>query len=372
MKGFSYFIVLILAATTSLTGCNDEDSTFGKGLPRELKLNTISYMEEVGNSLVVAGNQDFGGLTIYKLNKNFGTAWVKSNFSRGSGNLIKACYDQHGNMILFISVWHEGTSLRSSSVLSVYSTTVLIITLNPFGDEINRVQINAFSLNSVAQTNDHGFLLFGSKIVRLRADLTTVWEHTDQEDSSVSSYIAGTNDKGFVVTGAGSDYQAFLRKYDRNGVVQWTKNNFNPVPLSDVGYDVRSCGTGGFLIAGRTCEVNQSFNTNCFMIRTNSDGDTLWTKKFGTPANEYLNQILYVSDDEVIVQEQLGYPNDPVRKTFLVKLTQDGQLVSTTETDFDKLIFTRSGYFIKAKKIGDKRMLLTRLELDDLFSEQPE
>lgn len=368
MKRILYLAILILVGT-SLTRCSDEDTTFGEGLPRELKLNTISYMAEVGNSLVVAGRQDFGSLAVYKLNKNFGTVWMKSNFSPGVGSLIKACYDQRGNMILFISVAHEGTSLRASSVLSVYSNTVLIITLNPSGDEINRVKIGAYALSSVAQTADHGYLLFGSKLLRLRADFTTVWENNDVGYTSPSSHISRADDKGFVVTGGNND-QVFLRKYNKNGDAQWVKNNFNATPLNDVGFDVRLCGTSGFVIAGRTLEPAQPLDVNCFIIRTNSEGDTLWTKKFGTSAREYLDQILYASADEVIVKEQFRYPNDPARKTFLVRLTQDGQITSTKETDnFDKMIFTRSGYFIKAKKIGDKQMLLTRVELAELFSQ---
>lgn len=95
--------------------------------------------------------------------------------------------------------------------------------------------------------------------------------------------VKQTNDSGYVVTGVvvnmlspTSGEDIFLLKTDKNGDTLWTK--FYGNTGAERGEDVIVTSTGNFVIAGYTSGFFNSNQIAAYIIKTNNMGDSLWTK----------------------------------------------------------------------------------------------
>lgn len=99
-------------------------------------------------------------------------------------------------------------------------------------------------------------------------------------DHVVPSAIRATTDGGYIISGytefaSFSQRDAFLVKTDSLGSVQWNKNYGFVSELFAT--TVAACANGDYLLAGH-CKLAVSGPRHAFMIRTNAQGDTLWTR----------------------------------------------------------------------------------------------
>jgi hypothetical protein len=216
-------VFFIFLATFSLLACNkEENNTIDKSLTSQsFQLNNFDNLFITNdNGFLIGGvyNQKY---TLIKTNDNFKIIWSKNNFDWGnvyssSGwessfyniKLIKIFSGSDGNFICICST--------SEHVISMTHTT-LIIVLNQLGEQIQKSEFNNFETSSVIKTNDGGYVLFGTKLVKLDENFNKIWEK-DISRSSYSQYeIAPTSDGGFATTGSYESAQVFLKKYNSNG-----------------------------------------------------------------------------------------------------------------------------------------------------------
>lgn len=103
--------------------------------------------------------------------------------------------------------------------------------------------------------------------------------------------LAPTSDGGVILGGEGKycvnfncGTDAFLIKLDASGNPQWTRG-YGGIAWDDI-QDVHQLSDGGYILAGNTVSYGQG-SYDMYMIRTNANGDTLWTKTYGTTAVMY-------------------------------------------------------------------------------------
>ncbi len=60
--------------------------------------------------------------------------------------------------------------------------------------------------------------------------------------------------------------------------ILWTKT-YGGIQ-DDAGYSIQGCADGGFIFAGTTYSFSIG-GSDVYLIRTDIDGDTLWTKTYG-------------------------------------------------------------------------------------------
>ena len=133
--------------------------------------------------------------------------------------------------------------------------------------------------------------------------------------------IQQTNDGGYVITGSKSFLKVSLIKTDNNGDSLWNKN-FD----GDVGYSVQQTNDGGYIITGLKSTFDSSFNLegNVFLIKTDENGDSLWTKTFGGTENELGRSIQQTNDGGYIIT---GYTNsfgNGTEDLYLIKTDNNG------------------------------------------------
>ncbi|MEI7801786.1 MAG: T9SS type A sorting domain-containing protein [Bacteroidota bacterium] len=106
-----------------------------------------------------------------------------------------------------------------------------------------------------------------------------------------------TNDGGCIVTGdwalGSGNYNVYLFKADSNGNKLWAKNYGGS--SNDEGYNVRQTSDSGYIIIGRTASFGAG-SEDVYLIKTNSVGDTLWTKTYGGTGSDEGFSIVQTND----------------------------------------------------------------------------
>jgi hypothetical protein len=155
--------------------------------------------------------------------------------------------------------------------------------------------------NSVRQTADGGFIVAGQTntfgaglddiyLIRTDANGDTLWTKTYGGAGEEAGYsIQMTNDSGYIITGVTGIFtpdtgDVFLIKTDSYGNVLWSK--MYGQPGDDVGESVQLTADGGYIITGIT-NFEAPSSTDFYLIKTDANGDTLWTKSYGGIGDDY-------------------------------------------------------------------------------------
>jgi hypothetical protein len=152
---------------------------------------------------------------------------------------------------------------------------------------------------SGVRTTDGGFAVLGDSysygagdhdfyLVRLDSLGDTLWTQTYGGTASDYGYdVQQTADGGFILVGVTNSFGAggqdiYLVKTNSSGLQTWARTYGGA--LQDVGWSVRVV-SGGYIIAGSTTSYGAG-TTDVYLVRTNSLGDTLWTRTYGGASGE--------------------------------------------------------------------------------------
>jgi len=147
----------------------------------------------------------------------------------------------------------------------------------------------------ILQTSDGGYIIAGyttslGNFWLLKTDEygDTVWTFAVEEGwSGKACSVAETSDDGYIVTGyvapfRDGKYHLYLVKLNPNGDTLWSRMDVDWLgwQTGGVGSCVQETSDGGYIITGYTSEWHDEIN-DLFLIKTDDDGDTLWTRIYG-------------------------------------------------------------------------------------------
>ncbi len=119
----------------------------------------------------------------------------------------------------------------------------------------------------------------------------TLWTRTygDRRDSDYAYAVRPTPDEGYIVAGttkpsAAGNENVYLMKTDSNGDTLWTRTYGGAG--DDQGRSVQRIPGGGYIIGGWTESFDGGYG-DFYLIRTDSNGDTLWTRVYGGERSDY-------------------------------------------------------------------------------------
>ncbi len=169
---------------------------------------------------------------------------------------------------------------------------------------------------SVAQTDDGGFIVAGYKevfkrvrdnkedfdriyVVRTDSNGDTLWTKGYGGEGAKAYSIQKTKDGGFVIAGLtmASEFNmdTYLIRIDSIGDTLWTRTHGTEGDSSDgeKAYSINTTHEGGFILAGETSLIDPP-GPSAYLVRTDSAGDTLWTKTyaFGGETSSYAKSII--------------------------------------------------------------------------------
>ncbi len=197
--------------------------------------------------------------------------------------------------------------------------------------------------HSVQECASGGFIIAGKTssfgagsgdvyLVRTDADGDTLWTRTyggteDDGGNSVQECVSG----GFIIAGTTKSfgagyYDVYLIRTDVDGDTLWTKT-YGGTP-DDFGNSVAECAGGGFIITGMTWSFGAG-ERDVYLIRTNADGDTLWTKTYGGTGGDYGYSVQECADSGFIITGWTYSFGASYYDVYLIRTDADGDTLWT-------------------------------------------
>ncbi len=168
-------------------------------------------------------------------------------------------------------------------------------------------------------------------VVRTDLNGDTVWTASFGGMEREFAFSVARADNGYLYVagmtesfGAGES-DGLVIKLTPDGDSVWAKTYGGPG--SDYLYDIKETNDGGFIIAGSTGSFGHMNNyQDAWLIKINSDGDTLWTKTYGNELHDNAYSVVQTSDGCYVWTGILSFDqwNDDA---WVVKTDPDGNII---------------------------------------------
>ncbi len=192
--------------------------------------------------------------------------------------------------------------------------------------------------NSASQTSDSGYIILGTSknfgagledlfLIKTNQYGDTLWTRTfGGLDNEEGATVQQTTDGGYILSGYtlsfGTGGDIYLVKTDAMGDMMWSKN------YGGSGFEycrgVQQCFDGGYLINGYTNSYGAG-NSDLYLIKTDANGDTLWTKTYGTSNVDSCFATIQTNDSGFVLTGT-GFINGS-RETYLIKTDFAGTII---------------------------------------------
>lgn len=195
--------------------------------------------------------------------------------------------------------------------------------------------------NCVRQTSDSGYIIVGwtesfgninGDIYLIKTDCSgdTLWTKTYSGIYSAKGFsVQQTSDIGYIITGStyvgGGAENVYLIKTDSLGDTLWTRT-YSAGTIYNWGYSVQTTADGGYIIVGGAQGSGGFDDQDVLLIKTDSLGNELWIKKYGSSSDaEDGRDVCQTSDKGYIV---VGWTTFPGPYTlYVVKIDSLGNVL---------------------------------------------
>jgi hypothetical protein len=192
------------------------------------------------------------------------------------------------------------------------------------------------SAKIIIQTTDSCYVLIGSTttfgsgnydvyLIKLDEDGNEIWTQCYGGIDNDRGYcVQQTSDGGYIIVGHtesfGSGYwDIYLIKTDENGNEIWS-NTFGGSD-AEYGYFVRQTNDNGFILTGYTTSFGAG-SQDVYLIKTDNLGNEIWSKTFGGVYGDLGSSVLQTSDGDYIIAGYMAPYS--ASQFFLLKTDENG------------------------------------------------
>jgi hypothetical protein len=194
---------------------------------------------------------------------------------------------------------------------------------------------------SVRQTTDGGYIVAGMTgefidydfyLVKTDANGDTLWIRTYGGSGGEEAYsVQQTTDGGYIVAGltdsfGAGDIDFYLVKTDANGDTLWTRAYGGGD--WDIAWSVQQTSDGGYVIAGVTESFSGGDDRDVYLVKTDSSGDTLWTRVYGGVSLDVGESVQQTTDGGYMITGHT-YTPETDEDFWLLKTDADGDTLWT-------------------------------------------
>ena len=277
--------IILIGTFLFLIGYCQAQTTFQKayGGPNDDRVYSVKQTSD-GGYIMVGATESFttsSGIYLIKTDSYGDTLWTK--IMEGDyeiGESVQQSAD--GGYII------SGTAIDSNGISVMY-----LLKTDSNGNVLWRKGYEGDEGYSVFQNNDHGYIICGTAYVGFTTDISltrtdslgnALWvEYIGIGGSEYAYSVQQTRDSGFIIGGlvGPSVYYALLVKVSSNGSLEWYRA-FHSGTTSFLGRSVQQTRDGGYILAGYT--YPHSNQEAPLLVKTNSLGNVLWSKKYSSPS----------------------------------------------------------------------------------------
>lgn len=167
-------------------------------------------------------------------------------------------------------------------------------------------------------------------LLKCTTDGDTVWtkKFGGKEDDN-GWCIKETSDQGYIITGFTKSFNAnendiLLLKTDADGNQQWLKTIGGSG--DDIAWSISIANDNGYIIAAQTNSIGNG-DLDAYLIKTDENGDTLWTKTFGGPMIDRVFSVALASDGSILLAGITYSYGSGDRDAYLIKSDSNGNLL---------------------------------------------
>jgi len=186
---------------------------------------------------------------------------------------------------------------------------------------------------SVEQTSDDGYILVGETgvwggnvdlyLVKTDAEGNTLWARTyGGGEWETGNSVQQTTDGGYIVGGSaesfsgGWDSDLYLLKADANGDTLWARTYGGRD--DEIGQSVQQTSDGGYIFAGYSNSFGEQ-DWNFYVVKTDNNGDTLWTRIYGGRFTDWAHSIQQTANGNYVIAGRSD-PGTGFQDIYLVKV----------------------------------------------------
>lgn len=247
-----------------------------------------------------------------------------------------------------LDITFDGDYVIAGEIFSLEtgSYDIYLIKIDPDGDTLwskTYGGINSEYGNSVIQTSDGGFAVVGETrsfgagsydvyFLKTDANGDTLWARTyGGDDYEEGHSIFQTSDGGYIITGltrssGNGEDDVFLIKTDSAGNITWIRTYGGA--YHDWGNSVMQTPDDGFIVAGVTDTIGSDF-IDVYVIRTDADGDTIWTRTIGGGGDDCVFSIQESPDSGYILAGFTSSFGAGIVDGYLVNINDSGDTIWT-------------------------------------------
>jgi hypothetical protein len=192
---------------------------------------------------------------------------------------------------------------------------------------------------SISKTSDGGYIISAeyfhpvenvvkSYLLRINSEGDTLWTKYYSEMGNNNARCAlESYDGGIIFCGANltlSSSDGFIMKTDASGETLWSKTYG---AINDTWfYDMNQTADSGYIICGGI-ETAPGYD-DFYIVKTDSSGDTLWTRHYGGPAYDAAYSVVENSDGTYVVAGEYWNTVEPTYfDVMLIKLNHQGDTI---------------------------------------------
>ncbi|MHC4686814.1 MAG: outer membrane protein assembly factor BamB family protein [Planctomycetota bacterium] len=194
-------------------------------------------------------------------------------------------------------------------------------------------------------TSDGGYIVAGNTksfgegdsdayLIKTDSNGNVEWTQTFGGSSNeAANSVEPIHDGGYIVAGftysfssSDSDPDIYLIKTDSNGNVEWNRSFGGP--FTENALSVQQTFDGGYIIAGITASLGSGSN-DFYLVKTDSNGDALWTRTFGGEGFDTAWSVQQTNDEGYIIIGETSSFGEMGVDAYLVKTDSSGIVVWT-------------------------------------------
>lgn len=252
----------------------------------------------------------YGGLDIYLLKTDqFG--YSEQGFTYGTST--------RDNAFDIIQTKDEGFLILGHSRLENPKGDILLIKVNQAGEKEWQKSFwhegNDYAFQIINSSQDDGYVFVGSKngffddvhadfkthdanilFIKIDSEGNQIWKQTYGESEHDFGYsVCNASDGGYFLLGSSQSYgngsfDMLLIKTDADGNEQWIKT-FGGANY-EYGKSIKMNNEGDLYLVGSTKSFGTEGSTDVYIVKTDQQGNELWSETFGGPAADYGEDLL--------------------------------------------------------------------------------